>query len=326
MFKHPRAANFVWRCTNGRYLYWFHNHGGGPSARGNWNAYHDRNPVWLTAGREIETPGGLVLEWAQPEIVLYDDDPCIRMSYPDLIEDSGSYFLTETQKTIARVHRLDPGMLELLFQQHERAEVSREGLILELAGTPDLPDEFEMPALPDFSVRDTSREDQAGKRTRAGFSVELLLEFPVPEPADTILLDTVSGNARGLRIQTKSQGRLTLEMSDGKTACSWTSQRHALAPGVKQTVTLIVDGGPNIISCVVNGELLDGGCELQFGWGRFSPHLLHANGKGHATLAASQVTGLRIYNRALLTREAVGNWRSAGATPAAKPLNSRNRE
>ncbi len=26
--KHPRAANFVWRCSNGMFLYWFHNHGG----------------------------------------------------------------------------------------------------------------------------------------------------------------------------------------------------------------------------------------------------------------------------------------------------------
>ena len=26
--KHPRAANFVWKCANGQYLYWFHNHGG----------------------------------------------------------------------------------------------------------------------------------------------------------------------------------------------------------------------------------------------------------------------------------------------------------
>ena len=37
--KHPRAANFVWNLRNGKYLYWFHNHGG------TW--YEDRNPVWV---------------------------------------------------------------------------------------------------------------------------------------------------------------------------------------------------------------------------------------------------------------------------------------
>ena len=28
LMKHPRAANFAWKCENGKYLYWFHNHGG----------------------------------------------------------------------------------------------------------------------------------------------------------------------------------------------------------------------------------------------------------------------------------------------------------
>ncbi|HOS95651.1 MAG TPA: sialidase family protein, partial [Armatimonadota bacterium] len=58
--KHPRAANFVWRCANGRFLYWFHNHGGGPVAQmPEWGPYDDRNPAWLMAGHEVETPGGL---------------------------------------------------------------------------------------------------------------------------------------------------------------------------------------------------------------------------------------------------------------------------
>ena len=107
LMKHPRAANFAWRCSNGKYLYWFHNHGGNfiredPNRRS--NAYSDRNPAWLCGGIEVETDEGICLEWSQPEIVLYDDDPYIRMSYPDLIEEDGQYYLTETQKDIARVH------------------------------------------------------------------------------------------------------------------------------------------------------------------------------------------------------------------------------
>ncbi|MCU0502871.1 MAG: glycoside hydrolase, partial [Anaerolineae bacterium] len=46
--KHPRAANFLWRCANGRYLYWFHNHGGRfirENPRRRTIAYEDRNPV-----------------------------------------------------------------------------------------------------------------------------------------------------------------------------------------------------------------------------------------------------------------------------------------
>ena len=308
--KHPRAANFVWRCKNGRYLYWFHNHGGGIPARGNWNPYHGRNPVWLTAGREVATQRGLVLEWAQPEIILYDDDPCIRMSYPDLIESDESFFVTETQKSVARVHRLDPRALDLLFRQHELAEVRREGLLLELIAPPALPEEIDMPALPDFYVRDSSREDQAGKRTRLGFSIEMRLLIPAGMQVDSILLDTVSENGRGMRIRLESDGRLSVELSDGQTTSSWKSQRHAFVPGKNQTATLIGDGGPGIISCVMDGELLDGGSELQFGWGRFSPFLTSANGKPRAALSANLMTGLRLYGHPLLASEAVGNWRS----------------
>ena len=51
--------------------------------------------------------------------MLYDDDPKIRMSYPDLIEDDGEYYLTETQKEIARVHHIDKALIESLWQEKE---------------------------------------------------------------------------------------------------------------------------------------------------------------------------------------------------------------
>ena len=71
--KHPRAANFAWNCSNRKFLYWFHNHGGrfvgefGANGKGGRSPYDDRNPAWLVAGREIETPDGRRIEWSQPE-------------------------------------------------------------------------------------------------------------------------------------------------------------------------------------------------------------------------------------------------------------------
>ena len=114
VLKHPRAANFAWKCSNGKYLYWFHNHGG------NW--YEDRNPVWLCGGVEVDGEEGRVIQWSQPEIVLYDDDSYVRMSYPDLVEDGGDIYLLETQKDVARVHKIDPSLLNGLWGQFaERA-------------------------------------------------------------------------------------------------------------------------------------------------------------------------------------------------------------
>ena len=95
--KNPRAANFAWNCSNGLFLYWFHNHGGrfigqmGAFQKSGRSPFDDRNPAWLMAGREVDTPDGKRIEWSQPEILLYDDDPHIRMSYPDLVEENGKF-------------------------------------------------------------------------------------------------------------------------------------------------------------------------------------------------------------------------------------------
>jgi hypothetical protein len=78
--KHPRAANFVRKLGNGKFLYWFHNHGGEPAHAGAWDPYAGRNPAWVAGG--IERDG--FLHWSEPEILLYDDDPKVRISYPRL--------------------------------------------------------------------------------------------------------------------------------------------------------------------------------------------------------------------------------------------------
>ena len=49
LIKNPRAANFVWKCSNNKFLYWFHNH------NGNW--YEDRNPAWICGGVEEKRKG-----------------------------------------------------------------------------------------------------------------------------------------------------------------------------------------------------------------------------------------------------------------------------
>ena len=105
--KHPRAANFIWKCENGKYIYWFHNHSG--------KDYGGRNPVFLCGAEEYMSSDGLKLKFGQPVPVLYDENESVRMSYPDLIEDDGEYYLTETQKEIARVHKIDKELIESLW-------------------------------------------------------------------------------------------------------------------------------------------------------------------------------------------------------------------
>jgi hypothetical protein len=312
--KHPRAANFAWRCANGRFLYWFHNHGGRfLQGTPEWRPYDDRNPAWLMAGREIDTPEGKRLEWSQPEILLYYDDPLIRMSYPDLIEEQGRFWITETQKTIGGVHTLDPILLDGLFNQWDRASLARDGLVLELSAAPGpLPAEVPMPPLPAFIERDHTRLDMGSRSTRAGFTVELVLGPESLQPG--VVLDNRTPSGEGLCLQATPRGTLELVMQDGQTRNRWESDPGVLPPGVRHHVTVIVDGGPRLILFVVDGILCNGGDARQFGWGRFSPHLRGVGGTPLLRIAPA-VRALRIYDRALRVSEAVGNHREEQSRP-----------
>ena len=316
--KHPRAANFAWKCSNGKFLYWFHNHGGrfvgDLGANGNKDgrsAYDDRNPAWLMAGREVDTPQGRIIEWSQPEILLYDDDPYIRMSYPDLVEENGAFFVTETQKTIGRTHAIPAALTSGLFNQWDARTVATDGLLLNLSGKQSLPAQTAMPKLPAFNQRDTKSDDQRGRDLRAGFSVDLWLKLDALTPGQS-LLDSRDSEGKGILVFTAENGSLRITLNDGRTEATWSSDQNLISIGKTHHAVITVDGGPKIITFVADGTLCDGGDQRQFGWGRFSPNLRTPNGS--PTLAiASPVQSLRIYSRALRTSEAIGNYKAGVA-------------
>jgi hypothetical protein len=109
---HPRAANFVRKLTegaySGRYIYWFHNNPG--------TGWESRNPAYLLGGIEVDGPDGKHIQWGSPVAVLFDRNPKTRISYPDFIWDDGLY-ISETQKSIARVHRVDDELLRRLWEE-----------------------------------------------------------------------------------------------------------------------------------------------------------------------------------------------------------------
>ncbi|WP_165452305.1 sialidase family protein [Paenibacillus thalictri] len=292
--KHPRAANFVRKFSNGKFILWFHNHGKDNRATPSL-AYRDRNPAWLCGG--IERNG--YIEWSQPEIVLFDDDPAVRISYPDFIEDGGRYFITETQKTVARVHEIDPQLLEAMWNQHENNSAAARGLALELAG-PNLAGAFaEMPPLPAL-------------REGGGFAVDAWI-YPAAGDAGSMLLDTRGKDGKGVAISMTERWTLRITLNDGRSEAAWESDAGIISPNAWLHAAIIVDGGPNMITFVINGQLCDGGAERQFGWGRFSPYMLDVNG-GEKALVGPDWKGiigkLRVYDRYLLTSEAVGNYRA----------------
>ena len=333
LLKHPRAANFAWRCENGKYLYWFHNHGGRfirEHGRRRTIAYEDRNPVWLCGGVEADSPDGKIIRWSQPEIVLYDDDPYIRMSYPDLMEEGGRYFLTETQKDKARVHEIDPTLLAGLWGQFENRLAAAEGAVFTFqasdtlaelveapAGRPstgsglaelveapaghpstgsgcaerDMPFCVELPPLPPFLQRDSGRADYGTKDLRAGFTLDLWLHFDALD-AGQVLLDNRSDEGIGFCLQTTGRGAVEIVLNDGRTESRWGCDPGMLAAGKLHHLVVIVDGGPKLILFIVDGVLNDGGDFRQFGWGRFNPNLRGATRFTHRGTVAPEAREL----------------------------------
>jgi len=303
LMKHPRAANFAWKCSNGKYLYWFHNHGG--------RDYEDRNPVWLCGGVEADTPEGKVIQWSQPEIILYDDDPYIRMSYPDLVEENGQYYLTETQKNVAHVHKLDSELLEGLWNQFDNAIVTTKGLVLALPKD-SMPDETDMQKLPKFCARDSKRLDYGTKNLCQGFTIDMWIRFNSLD-AGQVVLDSRTENGQGICLWTTSRKTLEIVLNDGRTENRWDCDSGMLEQGKLHHVAVIVDGGPKIITFIVDGMLCDGGEYRQFGWGRFNRNLRDINGSKRLRIALSlkgQLELLRIYDRYLRTSEVIGNFKA----------------
>ena len=297
--KHPRAATFVKKFSNRHYLMWYHNHAGESMLTGPWNPYLNRNPAWVAGG--IEREGHIY--WSQPEILLYDADPKTSMSYPDFVEDGGEFYVTETIKTHARVHHIERSLLEGMWNQADARSVSQRGLLqtvtvdqLQNGST------IAMPKLPSLQG--------------SGFTIEFWIRLS-ELTEEQIILDARDGGTRGIAIATSDHSTLAIALNDGVHQAAWDSdpgiQEGTLRTGAWQHIAFVVDGGPKIITVIVDGILNDGGPLRDYGWGRFHSELDDVNGLASAKVGVGifgAIRLLRIYDRPLRTSEVVGNWRA----------------
>lgn len=284
--KNPRACPKLWRCTNGKFLFWFHHNGG--------RSFGIRNPAWISGG--VLKDGRM--HWSQPEVLLYDANPKVRMSYPDLIEQDGRYWVTETQKTVARVHEIPADLLEGMWRQHTGNPPVAKDAILSLSGNEMAAGKtVAVPELPDLGLG-------------GGFSVEVWLKLN-DLAAGQVILDSRDDTGRGIALSTGKEGNLVFRMSDGLRDAEWTSDPGTLTVGKLHHVVFIVDGGPCIISVVCDGVLCDGGDGSIFGWGRFAPSFGSPSSATPLRVIPAlkdAVKHVTIYDRYLRTSEAVGNF------------------
>ncbi len=290
--KTPRACPRIWKCKNGKYLFWYHNNGG--------KSFESRNPAWISGG--IEKNGKIV--WSQPEILFYEQDLLKRMSYPDLIEQNGKYWITETNKENARCHEIPSGFFETIWDQFEIKKPATDNLVFS----------FDSTALPVNKTIPIKTYEKIS--FEKGITVDMLLELSSSAPGQ-LLFEIKGENNKSIRMQTGEYGDLELVLNDGNIISRWNSDPGLLPPYGKHCVTVTIDNGPKIIQFIIDGIVCNGNQSRQFGWGRYTSEmkdflpvsLLTGKLLNRDETVTGKIHHVRIYSRAILNTEAIGNQR-----------------
>ena len=330
--KNPRGPITLKRFSNGKYLMLWYNDGSATFGHSKGEMFNNRMPYWLSAGRE--TKDGAI-EFSAPEIVLYNRSGILagaacRPGYPDFIEDvDGAIFITETDKTSALCHRVDPELLALLFAQGSSTKVPTAGLALSFGAQP-----AQQHPLPAHSLPDLGAPYTKG----LGVTLELWLEDHVHAKRGETLVDTVPRSAFKLNVTSSKDGvatrayPLTLWLDDGSGAAQPTAggtgntgitvdeacSLQLTSPGRHQ-LGVILDAGPQIVLFVVDGVLCDGGPAQLRGWQWLYPALGGDLGGGVSALSVApggyggKLLGGKVFGRALAVSELVASWAAGRA-------------
>jgi hypothetical protein len=326
--KNPQGPITLKRfVSTGRYLFLFY--------LNSFPGYGERNPVFISSG--VEEDGQV--RFSQPEIVLYDYEMTAdnRPGYPDFIEDptNGAVYITETNKTIARIHLVDNATLSLLWRQDAINETALDGLAISF--TPSSQGKsFPTPSLPDLTP--------SSYKPGVGVTIALWLADHAAAQPGQVLVDVGT-----LRIGVASGGALQVNVTDSKGVRSnltmdadCTARLLSPVPAgfAGHYAAVVVDGGAHVLTMSVDGAVCDGGEKDIFGFAWISA-LTGSLGPGDATFVlggggagglgggggggggrgeggegqgavdayGGRIVGGQWYSRYLLNSEVVGNYR-----------------
>jgi hypothetical protein len=291
--RNPRGPATMQRFSNGKHLLHFYNNSG--SLNRTDVGTPTRNLEWLSGG--VERNGAIY--WSQPEVGIFHESESPGLSYPDFVEDGGRYYIAPCTKETARILELDKTMLDGLWNQHELREVARRGLLLEAPQAGPAPHRAACPRLPDV-------------RAGAGFAIDFWVRFS-DLAADQVLLDTRGEGGKGVVIHTTAVSSIALQLSDSVTVAYLDTDLDLFQKDRWHHVAAIVDGGPRVVTFVVDGILCNGVPDRERGWLRYSNHLGDLNSGAELRLAPAlhgQMKHVRVYGRYLRTTEAVGNFQA----------------
>jgi hypothetical protein len=227
------------------------------------------------------------------------------MSYPDLIEQDGRYWITETNKLQGLCHEIEPDFFNRLWSQFKLNTLSTKGLVINARGPGLIKREFDLPAI---------EEPSKGE----GFTLDLVADITKLKVGE-VICESRDKDGKGFWLEMGANYSVRFTISDGVKSTSWSSDAGVIKFFGTTEISLIVDYRAKIISYVINGVFNDGGKERIFGWGRLDTDMGPVSTRkisigdisvGGGLRANNVVSAFRYYNRPLTVTECVGNYRS----------------
>lgn len=255
---------------------------------------HGGAPVFIAGG--VRNDAGLI-RWSEPELLMYDRCGTDAPTCEDMVEQDGRFWVMLEQAGMLRTREVDSGLLQGLWQQETRREVCSNGLAVACLNPSGTELSFAVP--PTF-----------GNLDGGGLSVELWVT-PEHTTWGETLFSTRKG-LRGVRVGTaSSKGLLTMriELYDGNRQVVWHTDPGALQKDRLHHVVFVCDAVAGLVGGIIDGIYCDGGEKRAYGWAEIPMALCTVAAADQAKVSAS-VKQIRLYDRALSTSEAVGNFRA----------------
>ncbi|MPM20744.1 hypothetical protein SDC9_67180 [bioreactor metagenome] len=309
--RHNRACAKLYKTEAGKYLLWFNNH----------SIEHTlgRDPIWISGG--VLENGKIV--WSQPEILLYTDPRSFAdgllgsgttgLSYPDFVEDNGDFWVTETDKSVSRIHKIDSEMLEGLWNQRSNRNLTTKGLVLEKK---DVASNGEVITLTDSTDLRYDGASIEFSTTISRLTADLTLYDSRDQTGKGVLVNTVLNTTYTESLSGKTytiRNTFRITINDGVNTTIWYADNNSLVAGKKTHLVFILDGAANVLSVLVDGNLCDRSAVSgdDAGWIRI-PEKMSDISTTQARLGSQNVTihEFRLYNRYLRTSEAIANYNS----------------
>jgi len=214
-------------------------------------------------------------------------------------------WVTETQKSTARIHKIDNDLLNGLWSQQTRNKVVEEGLIMDSGEEMLQTGQVNFPPLPNL-------------RENGGFSLGIWLTVDDLDRTGSIL-STFGSRGKGFRVSLEENNAISINIHDGtrrdgdvRGGQTFTSDADVLRKGKLHHVVFTVDGAAKVVSIMVDGVMSDGGVgERPYGWGRLHLFLKDLNDTYKCKVDPDfkgDIKHIRVYGRYLRTSEAISNF------------------